>query len=193
MSTEGTSDTSMVAWEPWIQTASGIQFHFYGGNLDEVDAKDIATALSRQPRWAGHTSAFYSVAQHCVCVKRWVAEKGGDKAEQLHALLHDATEAYMCDLPSPLKRLIPKFREIEGVVWEKISKRFFNEVRDMTPLIHEGDLTMLVTEARDLFDFVPVDNWVSKCQEKPHPDRLIPVSTERAYEMYLAELETLTN
>lgn len=190
MSTSANSDTSTVAWEPWIQTVTGRKFHFLGGGVDEVHIDDIATALSRQPRWAGHTADFYSVAQHSVEVKNLVAERGGNHDDQLHALLHDATEAYMCDIPSPLKRLIPEFRRIEGEVWDKISRRFFGVGREMPAIVHDADLAMLATEARDLLAFKPVDNWTDACPP-PWAKTLSPLSQSDAYTHFVAAFDSL--
>lgn len=42
----------------------------------------------------------------------------------LHALMHDASEAYLTDLPKPIKVLIPKYQEME-TLWEaKITEKF---------------------------------------------------------------------
>jgi hypothetical protein len=52
----------------WIQTASGIKFYPLAPHPEDVTIEDIAHALSKMCRFNGHnghTSAFYSVAQHC--------------------------------------------------------------------------------------------------------------------------------
>lgn len=100
-----------------IQT-SGKRFFDYRKDImdkNHIDIKDVAKALSRQPRFLGHTNSFYSVAQHCCMCHD---NTDGDKLE---ALLHDAPEAYMCDIPSPLKRFLPDYREMEKRVWGRVS------------------------------------------------------------------------
>ena len=54
--------------DPWIQTHCGVRFNPTNPALDAIVIEDIAHALSMQCRFSGHTSEFYSVAQHCVGV-----------------------------------------------------------------------------------------------------------------------------
>ena len=188
-------DTSSISWEPWIQTHTGKKFHFVSGPVTEVDIQDIATALSRVPRWAGHTTKFYSAAQHCVNTSLLVRERGGDNLEQKKAELHDAQEAYMCDLPSPLKRMIPRYKEIENKVWSKISRALLGKVHDIDGLVKECDITMLITEARDLFSFPPIDDWVAKCNRNngnpPWEKTIVPCGPEKAKKLFLERWEEL--
>lgn len=84
-----------------IRTYTGKEFQFTADiDPDTIDIRDIAHALSHLCRFTGHTNLFYSVAQHCLLV----AEKihGGPEVK-LAALLHDAAEAYVGDLSSPLR------------------------------------------------------------------------------------------
>jgi uncharacterized protein len=68
---------------------------------DEIDILDIAHALSQMCRFTGHTSFFYSVGYHSILASEFV-----EPAHlALEALLHDAHEAYIADLPRPIKLL----------------------------------------------------------------------------------------
>ncbi len=69
---------------------------------------DIAHGLSNLCRYAGHTTEFYSVAQHCVVMSRHVPQRLA-----LTALFHDAAEALVGDMPTPLKALLEGYRTIE--------------------------------------------------------------------------------
>lgn len=100
----------------WLQTFSGLAFDLDPPNPDLVRPIDIAHGLAHQCRFAGHTSRFYSVAQHSVLVSQIVERAiralpqhrltDEQKAEYaLTALLHDAGEAYTCDVPNPVKVL----------------------------------------------------------------------------------------
>lgn len=176
---------------PWIQTVSGRKFHFNSTHPEEVYIEDIATVLSRMPRWAGHTTKFFSVAQHSVYTSLVVEELGGTPQDVMMALLHDATEAYMCDIPKPLKNLIPQFSEIEHLVWKKISRHFFGKALELPPLVKHADGMMLSTEARDLFAYEPLDNWVKRCPE-PWAKKIEPVGPTAAHTLFNKRYEELT-
>lgn len=103
----------------WMQTYTGRAFWPLDPRSEEVDIKDIAHALAHQCRYAGHCNAFYSVAQHSVLVAQAVPEE-----IRLEALLHDASEAYLVDVPRPVKRFLPGYREAEERVERAIAARF---------------------------------------------------------------------
>lgn len=88
---------------PYIQTVSGHRFNPFEPDSGQIDIVDIATALANQCRFGGHTRTFYSVAQHSCLVSDLVRQHGAGPADALWALLHDASEAYLVDLPHPIK------------------------------------------------------------------------------------------
>lgn len=93
-----------------IKTYTGKEFRFDQIDPEAIDIRDIAHALSHLCRFTGHTNLFYSVAQHCLLVSEKVP--GGPEIK-LAALLHDAAEAYVGDLSSPLKKwLIADVEEV---------------------------------------------------------------------------------
>lgn len=82
--------------------------------------EDIATALSRICRFGGHSSAFYSVAQHSVMVAACATNQA-----KKWALMHDAAEAYIGDIVKPLKVMLePQYRQIEESFEQVIQSRF---------------------------------------------------------------------
>jgi hypothetical protein len=133
--------------EARIKLYSGNTINVLFPDIAVIDIVDIAHALSCQGRFSGHTSQFYSVAQHSVNVSTIV--KG---PLQLTALLHDATEAYLIDMPRPIKRATnmgDRYREIEDNLYHTIAKRF--GLLDPIPEeIKTADSVMLTTEMRDL-------------------------------------------
>ena len=103
----------------WIQTHSGKRFYPLNPTPSSIDINDIAAALSKQCRYAGHCLRFYSVAEHCVLMAR-----AAKPAHQLAALMHDASEAYLVDIPSPLKPYLGGYKEMESDVMGVIAAKY---------------------------------------------------------------------
>ncbi len=89
---------------PWVQTASGRKFPLFGPSPEDVLIVDIGHALSRLPRFNGHTIGPepWTVAAHSLLVESLMPTAAGPDL-RLAALLHDAHEAYIGDMVSPLK------------------------------------------------------------------------------------------
>jgi 5'-nucleotidase len=135
---------------PFIQTVSGRRFNPLDPDPAEVEIGDIARALSNQCRFGGNCHTYFSVAQHSCLVADLVAERGGDTDAVLWALLHDASEAYLVDLPHPLKhrselgRLYAEVEErLQAAIWER-----FGLSPEPPALLKEVDRALLATERR---------------------------------------------
>lgn len=126
--------------EPWIETVSGRKFHFLDPQPEEIDIDDIATALSNNCRFTGQFRKFYSIAEHSVAV----SELSGNS---LVGLLHDASEAYLQDIASPVKGHLANYRELEDKVMRAIAARFGFEY-PYGPEVKFADVVQLSTEAR---------------------------------------------
>lgn len=94
----------------WMQTYSGKIYTIAKPDPEQICLEDIARSLSKQCRFAGHSTRFYSVAEHsihvCDRVKQLLNNMYSEEEERLtllRALLHDAAEAYLLDVPRPLK------------------------------------------------------------------------------------------
>jgi 5'-deoxynucleotidase YfbR-like HD superfamily hydrolase len=112
---------------PFIQTLSGRRVNPLDASPEDIDAGDIARALSNTCRFGGHSKAFYSVAQHSSIVCDLLEQRGATPDELMAALLHDAAEAYLGDLPHPLKHrseLGAAFRVAEKRLEAVIAERF---------------------------------------------------------------------
>jgi len=129
---------------PTILTHSGISFNLLEPDGDLVEIEDIAHALSHLCRFTGHTNRFYSVAEHCVRAARHVAPEF-----RLKALLHDATEAYLGDVSSPLKALLHEYRLIEFRLDCVIRERYGLPLKQ-SPEVKQADLAMLAAERESL-------------------------------------------
>jgi hypothetical protein len=128
----------------WLSTYSGKVFHPISPRVDEVCIVDIAHALSLQCRYAGHVSSFYSTGEHCVHIANYLPEE-----YKLWGLLHDAAEAYLVDIPRPLKRYLPDYRAIEQRVMFAICEHF--GLRRMEPPeVKDADDRIIENERRVL-------------------------------------------
>ena len=125
-----------------IQTFSGRLINLYDPQPDDIDLIDIAHHLSHICRFGGATRVFYSVAEHSVHVAQLVPD-----SLRAAALLHDASEAYIGDLRTPLKQTLPSYQYVEQLITSAIMRRFDLDVRASDQqVIKHADLVMLATE-----------------------------------------------
>ena len=114
----------------YITTVTGIHFYPLNPNPKDIDIEDIAHALSLICRANGHFKHFYSVAQHSIACAEEAIERGCSVEVILGCLLHDASEAYLCDVTRPVKKHIPQYLRAEEKLQAVIWKRFIG--RDLT-------------------------------------------------------------
>lgn len=123
--------------EPHILTYSGLNFLLYDEDIDMFRLEDIAHSLGMQCRYTGHAKQFYSVAEHCVLMSRYVT----DLDCKIMALYHDAAEAYIGDLASPVKQSLPDYKKLE----KAIERRLFTWLDYSIPLRVKKLIKMLDT------------------------------------------------
>ncbi len=124
----------------YITTHTGREVWLPGSDPDMIAIEDISHALSYSPRFAGHIDSFYSVAQHCINVALILPPE-----HRLQGLLHDATEAYLCDIPTPFKAMLANYKELEDDLWRSISTKF-SVPYELHPDVKWADRVMLMTE-----------------------------------------------
>lgn len=134
----------------WIQTFSGRQFWPIDPRPEDIEIEDVAHALSMLCRYGGHCRRFYSVAEHSVLLSRHVAPTNA-----LWALLHDASEAYLVDVPRPIKPSLGGYLEAEAVISAAICERFGLDV-EMPPEVKAADTAILMDERLQNMAFAPV-------------------------------------
>ena len=137
-----------------IITASGMVFDILNPSKDDISVNDIAHALSMQCRFNGHCKKFYSVAQHSVRVAQLLSDAGYSARHVKLALIHDATEAYIGDVVTPLKNQLDKYIEIEKAVDSVIREKFDlgGNVDEEYGIVKQADQAMLYAERRDLLE-----------------------------------------
>lgn len=165
---------------PDILTFTGKYFNFLEPDTASIDIEAIAHGLSNICRFGGQAREFYSVAQHsvmvaeCPCVPRSL---------RFEALMHDAAEAFVGDMPSPLKRLLPEYKVIERRVEHAIRKRFRLDDTDWH-CVNQADLVMLATEQRDLMPWHD-DEWAMLSGVTPLERTVVPLSPQMAKAAFL--------
>lgn len=139
----------------WIQTYTGRRFYPLDPKVEDIDLADIAHALGNLCRFGGHGGRFYSVAQHCIGVAAIVP-----KPLALWGLMHDAAEAYLCDIPSPVKKdpRFDEYRKAENTLMAKICEKFGLSLYEPVH-VKEADIKMFAIEACSLFPHHMVKEW----------------------------------
>jgi hypothetical protein len=100
-------------------TYTGRQFRPLAPRVEDIVIEDIAHALSNICRFTGHVRHFYSVAQHSIYVARSLP-----RSLQLWGLLHDAGEAYLCDVATPVKNQLIGYRAAEEDLMKAVALKF---------------------------------------------------------------------
>ncbi len=171
----------------WIQTFLGGRFYPLDPRPDEVFIMDIAHALSNLCRYGGHVRSFLSVAQHSVYVSREC-----DPRDALWGLLHDAGEAYLVDVPSPLKRSFPEYGAWEAKIMVAVCSRF-GLPREMPPSVKRADDAVLAAEANALMS--PLDpSWKHRIDTiEPSALPVVPCWSPRVAELeFMARFHELS-
>lgn len=137
---------------PFVLTYTGKRLHLDAPAIEEIDVADIAHSLSLLCRFNGQCSHFYSVAQHSVHVSE-LAECIGPKDRKrefaIAGLLHDAAEAYIGDIVSPVKGYCPQLAELEDRILKVICAKFGVSL-PFPEEIRVADVAMLGSEAKAL-------------------------------------------
>lgn len=133
-----------------IRTYTGQYINVFQPEPQQIHLEDIAHALSLTCRWGSHAPFFYSVADHCINVATHLAVQHYPPHIILEALLHDAAEAYLLDLPSPIKVLLPDYRQVENRLLAVIYERFQLPQPPISPVVKAADKYWLEKEWQEI-------------------------------------------
>lgn len=174
----------------WIQTRTDGAYDFLRPDQSEIRIEDIAYGLAGEPRFAAQAPV-YVVAQHSVLAVRLVEAWGGSLIERRWALMHDAAEAYVKDLPAPLKRLpeLAGYRRIEDIAMRAICDTFGLVGYKKPPIVGRADDVLLDLERQALFG-APPRPWVV-AEVRDIRMEIVPWGHKEARLRFLAEFYRL--
>ena len=156
-----------------IRTNSGQTVDVVNTDPNTIVIDDIAHALASIIRFGGHINRPYTVAQHSVLASRMAKAK-----YKMETLLHDGSEGYLWDVPTPIKHILPEYRLLEDKLMSVIAAKFgFNW--PMSPNVKKIDRKMLDIEWENL---VVTDNKDFKVW-----------SHKKAKKEFLKEFKALSN
>lgn len=178
---------------PDILLHSGNYFNFIEPEKCEINIEDIAFGLSNICRFGGHCKRFYSVAQHSVAVSLQLEmmafqEKISYPSISISdwgmiGLMHDAAEAFIGDIPRPLKNLLPDYKAIEQRV-EMAVFPIFGIPYPLPSAVKQADLILLATEQRDLMPEHD-DEWALISGVTPLTGKIDPIEPVQAFYAFM--------
>ena len=155
----------------FITTYTGKHFKPTDPDPELIDIPDIAHALSLICRGNGHVKTFWSVGQHCICCAKEAAARGLSDRMVLACLLHDASEAYLSDVPRPFKKHLPAYKDLEQNLLNVIYTKYLG-----SPLTEEEERRIKCIDDDMLyFDLLTLLNEPSN---RPEPELHINLSYE---------------
>ena len=168
-----------------IKLASGSYFDYTDPWNSHFTIDDIAISLGKACRFTGHCRGFYSVAEHSVYVSLLVPPE-----DALAGLLHDATEAFMTDIPRPLKNLLPQYKELENKVEQAVLARF-GLGHPLPASVKHADTVMLLTEQQQIMPD-PSEKWSGMDGIVPADIRIQQLDYQAAMNFFMARFIELT-
>ncbi len=180
------NDTEYIASKyGFIKTFTGKEFYLLNPDPDSICIEDIAHALSNICRFGGHTTEFYSVAQHALLVCDWCPDE-----IKLEGLSHDDTEAYYGDMVKPFKMLMPNYVELEQKLEKVIFRKFkLKNNKKIWKTIKYYDNMALLYEKRDL----KFGSTVQASEYLLPKKKLKPLRPKIVEKLFLKKFEELTN
>ena len=161
-----------------ILLQSGEFYSYTKPKSNKFTIEDVALSLSNLCRYSGQVSKFYSIAQHAYLVSYAV-----DQEYALDGLCHDNVEAFMVDVPTPLKTLLPEYKMLEAQHEAEMFRRLKLEY-PMNPAVHKADFAVFCAEVRDMKP--KHTHWDRfNTADVGHIPHIIPWTSEKSRKMFL--------
>lgn len=164
-----------------ITLLSGGHFDFVNVEQSVYTIEDIAHNLAHICRYTGAVKKFFSVAQHSVLVSLAVPPE-----HALSGLMHDASEAFMSDLNSPLKALMKPYKTLE----KRVEKEIFGRLGLPFPMkssVKVADISLFLAENRDLRGIVSYEGDID-----PYEKKIVPWTSAKAKKEFMKRYAELT-
>lgn len=142
----------------YITTYTGLHFYPLKPEEDKIIIEDIAHSLSLLCRGNGHVKNFFSVGQHCINCALEAKARGYSNRICMACLIHDASEAYLSDVPRPFKKTLPSYEILEEKFLSLIYRKFLGSdlseeekriVKEIDDDMLYFDLSILLGEPQD--------------------------------------------
>ncbi len=173
-----------------IKTYTGLYFEPTEPDIERIDIRDIAHALSLLCRGNGQVTQFWSVGQHCLCCAREAEARQYPTRVVLACLVHDASESYLSDVPRPLKHDLPEYIAYEEKILSLVYRRFLGSdlTEEEKALVKTIDNDFLAWDMEILLK-EPQEGGLPPLKKEPHFVVQPFEEVEQEYLSYYAELE----
>jgi len=167
--------------ETELQLYSNTWFDLDNPDPSLIEIEDIAHALSLQCRFTGHCNEFYSVAQHSIIVASILPDE-----YKFFGLMHDAHEAYVHDVASPMKTILPDYNRIEDKMWRAVATKYSLPL-ELPSAVKEADRSVCLAEKNALLGDL---DWGLKGVE-PADVEIVPWAPALAEQMFLLSFDAM--
>lgn len=129
--------------EKYQTTHTGKTLNLENIQSSDINIIDIAVSLSRIRRYGGHVNM--SVLRHSLLV---AAHFTHNSSAYRYALLHDASEAYLCDIPTYLKKYIKdEYFTLQSKIQRLVSEKYsITQNANIAKAVKEVDQMVCVFE-----------------------------------------------
>ena len=134
----------------YVRMFSGRRVYLDPRDNARIHLADVAHGLARISRFTGQTRHRWSVASHSLLVADLAPRE-----LRAAALMHDAAEAFLGDVASPLKSILPDYRALERRWDDDLEIRWGVPLR--APEVKAADRIAFALERRELCPYGAAD------------------------------------